>query len=261
MVAITVTLVPRSSQGHSETSAERPAKRVDSRMPRSTTSKFFSSSAKNAAVHRGDRRHVSRVVAVGSGGEEAALRGERLDHLSSAVKFDKADKRARHELLDDAMNEDLIPDSLYWAKEVLKLEPDDPDAHFVLAVDALEGRTPNVPEARRHLKVLEDKKAPLVRRLWIRARLADATGDAAARGAAFAQAASLALPADCPPIDRITWLRIITLQIRNETDPAKLGGQVQAMLRPGEAVDRRAGARAGPGRPAAYIPGADAARA
>ncbi len=110
------------------------------------------------------------------------------------------------------MNEDLVPESLYWAKEVLKLEPDDPDAHFVLAVDALEGRTPNVPEARRHLKVLEEKKAPLVRRLWIRAKLADATGDAGRpQPRPSRRAASLILAADCPPIDRITWLRIVTL--------------------------------------------------
>ncbi len=91
------------------------------------------------------------------------------------------------------MNEDLVPESLYWAKEVQKLEPDNPDAHFVLAVEALEGRTPDVPEARRHLKVLETRNASLVRRLWIRAKLADATGDAEARAAACSQAASLSL--------------------------------------------------------------------
>ena len=55
---------------------------------------------------------------------------------------------------------------------------------------------------------------------------------------------NLALPADCPPIDRITWLRIITLQIRNETDPAKLSGQVQAMLQQvKQLTDRRCSGR------------------
>ena len=41
---------------------------------------------------------------------------------------------------------------------------------------------------------------------------------------------AIRLPADCPPIDRITWLRIITLQIRNEPDPARSSALVQALL-------------------------------
>ncbi len=229
VVAIAVTLVPRSSEDLMKRArAAREATRfADSEI---YYKKVLQLEPKNAAVHRefaGMYREWSQSAPAA---KKPALRGERLDHLMSAVKFDKADKLARHELLDDALGEDLIPDSLYWAREVLKLEPADPDAHFVLAVDALEGRTPDVPEARRHLKVLEGSKTPLVRRLWIRARLADATGDAAARGAAFAQTAGLALAADCPSIDRITSLRIITLQIRNEPDPAKLNSQVQAML-------------------------------
>jgi len=37
----------------------------------------------------------------------------------------------------DALEEDLIPDSVYWANEILKLEPADVTSHFVLAVEAL----------------------------------------------------------------------------------------------------------------------------
>ncbi len=104
----------------------------------------------------------------------------------------------------------------------MKLEPDDPDAHFVLAVDALEGRTPDVPEARRHLKVLEEKKANLVRRCGSARsspthRRLDRHGPQPSR-----RLRASALAADCPAIERITWLRIITLQIHNETDLAKL---------------------------------------
>ena len=91
------------------------------------------------------------------------------------------------------MDQDLAPDSIYWAKELLNVEPEDPDAHYVLAAEALEERTPNVPEIKRHLEVLGEEKAPPVRRLWIRARLADLTGDDAARDAAFAEARSTAL--------------------------------------------------------------------
>ncbi len=56
------------------------------------------------------------------------------------------------------------PSSNYWAKEVLNVDPDNLDAHYTLALEALDYRTPNVPEARRHLEVLEKKKAPAIRR-------------------------------------------------------------------------------------------------
>ncbi len=88
--------------------------------------------------------------------------------MVDAVKFDKAIKGPRKQLLQDAMAQDLAPDSIYWAKELLNVEPKDPDAHYVLAAEALEERTPNVPEIKRHLDVLNEVKASPVRRLWIR---------------------------------------------------------------------------------------------
>ena len=222
VVAITVTLVPGSTQGMlKRAQAAREANRfADAEI---YYKKALQLEAKNAAVHREMAAMYREWSRSAPEAKKASLRAERLDHLMSAVKIDKTDRRTRHELLDDAMNEDLVPESLYWAKEVQKLEPDDPDAHFVLAVEALESRTPNVPEARRHLKVLEAQNASLVRRLWIRAKLADATGDAPARDSSLRTSGSIALQGRRPAIECITWLRVITLQIRTESDPAKLG--------------------------------------
>jgi cellulose synthase operon protein C len=229
VVAITITLVPRSSEGilKRARAAGHASRFADAEI---YYKQVLQLDAKNAAVHREMAGMYREWLRSAPAAKRPELRGERQKHLLIAVKFGKADSHARHDLLEDAMNEDLVGESLSLAKDLLKQEPNDPDAHFVLAVDALEGRLPDVPEARRHLKVLEEKNASLVRRLWIRAKLADATADATARGAAFAQAASLTLAADCPPIERITWLRIITLQIRNETLPASLGGEVRSML-------------------------------
>ena len=39
------------------------------------------------------------------------------------------------------------------------LEPNNADAHYVLAAEALEERRPNIPEIKRHLAVLEAAKA------------------------------------------------------------------------------------------------------
>jgi cellulose synthase operon protein C len=229
VVAITVTLVPRSAPGilKRARTASQTQRFADAEI---YYKQVLQLEAKNAAVHEelaGMYLDWSRSAPPEKKG---LLRGKRLEHLISAAKFNKTGLRPRRELLTDAMNEDLIPDSVYWAKEVLKLEPSDADAHFVLAVEALESRTPNVPETQRHLKVLEDKQAPPVRRLWIRAKLADSTGDSPGRAEAFGQAGAIRLPDDCPAIDRITWLRIITLQIRSESDPARSSTLVQSLL-------------------------------
>ena len=83
------------------------------------------------------------------------------------------------------MNQDNDSESVYWAREVLKVDAENSDAHFILAFAELESRSPNVPEVKRHLKVLEAKNAPAMRQCLIRARLAIATGDDKARDEAF----------------------------------------------------------------------------
>jgi len=229
VVAITLTLVPRSSQGIlSRARAARDANRFED--AEIYYKQALQLEAKNAAIHQefaGLYRDWSRLAPAA---KKPALRNERLDQLLSAVKFDKALKGPRQELLKEAMNEDLVADTTYWAKEMLKVEPDNLDAHYALAVGALDDRTPNVPEARRHFNVLEEKQAPPFRRLWIRAKLADTTADVPARDTALAQAGTLALPTDSEPVDRIAGLRILTLAIRSETDAARLDGQVRNML-------------------------------
>ena len=230
VVAITLTLVPRSSQGIlSRARAARDANRFEN--AEIYYKQVLQLEAKNAAVHQefaGLYRQWSRQAPAA---KKPALRNEWLDHLLSAVKFDKTRKGPRQDLLKEAMNEDLVADAIYWARELLKVEPDNLDAHYVLAVEALEDRTPNVPEAHRHLKVLEDKQAPPFRKLWIRAKLADLTGDAPARDTAIRQAGTLTLPDDSEPVDRIAQLRILTLAIRSETDATRLAGQVGSMLK------------------------------
>jgi tetratricopeptide (TPR) repeat protein len=229
VVAITVTLVPRSASGILKRArAARETQRfADAEI---YYKQVLQLEAKNAAIHEEFAAMYLDWSRTAPAAKKSQLRADRLDHLMSAVNFNKTAVRPRRELLADAINEDLTRDSAYWAKEVLKLEPGDTDAHFVLAVDGLESRTPNVPETRRHLKVLEDKAVTPVRRYWIRARLADAIGDSSGRADAFAQVGPIRLADDCPAIDRITLLRLITLRIRNEADPGLSSGLVQRLL-------------------------------
>lgn len=162
--------------------------------------------------------------------KKPALRHEWLDRLVSAAKYDKALKGARRELLRDAMALDLGPDSLYWAKEVLSVEPDNGDAHYVQAAEALDRRAANIPEVRRHQKVLEDKKAPLIRRLWVRAKLADAIGDTAGRDEAIASARTLKADSFRDPVDLLARMRLAALAISTETDASRLDQDVRGLL-------------------------------
>ena len=139
---------------------------------------------------------------------------------SSATKSDKAAKGPRQQLLKDAMSQDLAGDAVYWAKDLLNVDADNLDAHYVLAAEALEARTPNVPEIRRHLKALDDKKASPIRRLWIRAKLADTNGDASGRDEAFAQARRRR--SSRTPIPTTGWPRSGSSRWRSDPRPIRL---------------------------------------
>jgi cellulose synthase operon protein C len=228
VVAITLTLVPHSAQGIvARARSAREARRFDD------AEIYFRQAlqleAKNAAIHEEFARFYHEWAAVAPAERQTYLRNERLQHLLDAWRYDKSLRSPREQLLADAMREDLVADSIYWAKDVLGVSPENCDAHYVLAAEAVEGRTPNVPDAQRHLDVLEAKNAPLVRRLWIRAKLAEAAGDASARDLAVEQALRTALPQEADPVDRMAQLRITCLGVTTATDPRRLDGQVRSL--------------------------------
>jgi tetratricopeptide (TPR) repeat protein len=186
---------------------------------------------KNAAIHQEFAGLYQVWLGHAPVDKKPALRHEWLDHLISAAKYDRTLRGPRRELLRDAMALDLVPDSLYWAKEVLSIEPENPDAHYVQAADALDRRVPNIPEIRRHLKVLEAKNAPALRLLWVRAKLADAIGDTAGREAAIAEARKISAHADRDPVDLMARMRLAALAVSKETEIAQLDQAVRDLLR------------------------------
>ncbi len=230
VVAITLTLVPRSSQSF----LRRARMALNAGRFEEAEIDFKQAlqiDAKDATVHDEFASFYRDWAKHSPADKRAALLNERHNHLESAVKFGGAIKGPRLELLKDALRDDLVPESNYWAKEVLKVEPEDLDAHFVLALETLENHTPNVPDVRRHLEVLEKKKAPAIRQLLVRAKLAESTGETAAREKAFEQARAIKLGPESDPVDRICGLRIVSLAIRVEADPARLDEKVSDMLR------------------------------
>ena len=136
------------------------------------------------------------------------LRAERLVHLVKAADLDKTLKAPRLRLLELAMVDDVAQDAMYWAREVVKFDPNNADANFILAFEDLEAQSPRIPEVKRQIEILEEQKAPEVRRLLIQARLGEVTGDDQARDAALAAGRKLELSDDAGPIDLMAKLRL-----------------------------------------------------
>ena len=178
------------------------------------------------------------------------------------MKFDKNAKGPKIQLLEAAMAQDNAAESVYWAREVLKVDPDNTDAHYVLAFEELETRSPNIPEVKRHLKVLDDKNAPAIRRALIRARVAQATGDdKAGRDEAFSEARAITLPADADPIDRVAGCGSRPSRSRTPPSPASSRRRSRASSPDVKDLTSVAGRGRRPSHPAQPVPRADPARA
>ncbi len=227
VVAITITLAPRSAQAivRKARTAHESGRYEDADI---YYKQAIQREPKNAEIHA-EFAAFYGDWAVHSPDKAQTYRAERLDHLASAIRFDKSLKGPRLALLRDAMSQALPRESTEWAREVLRLDENDPDANYVLAAASLEERTPNVPETRVRLRALEQRKSSEPRRLWITARLADFTGDAPVRDQALAQARSIATD-NLDDVDRLALLKIKALDAVVATDPAQRKSIVEGMI-------------------------------
>jgi tetratricopeptide (TPR) repeat protein len=229
VIAMAWTLVPRSADGVlKQARAAAAAGRFDDAVIYYKQALQFD--AKSAAIHEEFANLYRDWARSAPADRQEALRTERLDHLMKAVKFDKNARGPKVQLLEAAMAQEGAAESVYWARQVLTVDPDNTDAHYVLALEELETRSPNVPEVKQHLKALEDRKAPAIRRALIRAKVALATGDEKARDETLAEARAIRLLEGASPIDRVARARIEAMEIQNATDPGKLEPQVNGLL-------------------------------
>ncbi|HWE39747.1 MAG TPA: tetratricopeptide repeat protein [Isosphaeraceae bacterium] len=150
------------------------------------------------------------------------LQANRLHALDEAAKYGKQLAEPRRLLLIDALRRNEAAEGLQRAKELSALEPNDPDARYVLAEEALAATPPDVPAARKHLAVLEARKAPAVRVDWIKARIAEASRQAGELDEALARGVATKLADDADPVDRLARLRLEVLAAARATEPAAL---------------------------------------
>ena len=230
VAAIILTLVPRTSQDSLKWArTSREAGRFED--AEIYFKQALQKAPKDAAIHTEFAALYRDWAQHAPAEKRASLRNERINQLRTAIKFDKAIKVPRVALLIDSMHEDDVPGSNYWANEVVNVDPDNVDAHYVLALEALDSHPPNVPEARRHLELLEKNKAKAIRVLLVRAMLADATGDLTGRQSVLAQARAITLAPESDPVDRVAGLRLASMTIRFEDEPTNLNEHVTGMLK------------------------------
>lgn len=229
VIAMTMTLVPRSAEGVlKQARGAVAAGRFDDAVIYFKQALQFD--ARSAAIHEEFADLYRTWAKTAPADRQESLQNERLDHLLKAVKFDKNARGPKNQLLEAAMAQDNAAESIYWAREVVKVDPGNVAAHYVLAFEELETASPNIPEVKRHLKVLDDNNAPAIRRALIRVRAALATGDDTGRDQAFKEARSIRSATDADPIDKVARLRIQALEIQGAVDAQGIENQVRDLL-------------------------------
>jgi predicted Zn-dependent protease len=245
VVAMAYTLLPRGASDILPAArAERAAKKYDNALVHYR--RALQKDGKNPEIHEELAGLFQEWAEQAPEEKKAELHGARLVALTDAAKYGKTLIGPRRQLLEDAMQHDEAGPGVYWAKEVLGVEPANADAHYVIAAEALEERMPNIPEIKRDLAALQAARAPAVRIAWIQARIAQLTGDDGALKGTLEQARGRTLADQASPVDRMALLRLRALDVQTTTDFGKVPERVEALVK--EASRMRTGPAQAPGR-------------
>jgi Tfp pilus assembly protein PilF len=183
---------------------------------------------RNAKIHE----ELARLYAEWAEREpakRASLRAERLSSLADAAKYGK-NAEPRRQLLLDALAHDDASQCALWAKKLLEVDAQAPDAHYALAIAALEGSSPDPKEAAEHLAVCQGREPERPRTQWVAARLAPIAGQPDAVPAILDRARSLT-PESCrDATDRMALLNLRKLDALAATDPETLPARCTALI-------------------------------
>ena len=163
--------------------------------------------------------------------KKAELRGLYLASLTASTKGGSKRVEPRRRMLAEAIRQDDVLEQIRCAKELATLDPTNRDAHYVLAAEELDGTSPNIPEVRRHLTVLEAESPRRARTDWIAARLANLVNDKPRLDEILKMARALTLPADADPVDRMALLRLDALDVTTAADAKAISGPIDAVSR------------------------------
>ncbi len=228
IAAIAWTLVPRGSK---DILPAARAERVAGKFEKAKIhyQRALQLDGKNPAIHEEMASMFAEWARQAPAAKKSELSAWRIASLEEAAKYGAKLYEPRRQLLAAALDLDEPAESIRWAKQLLTVEGNHADAHFALANEALDLRTPDTSEAKRELAALEKAKAAPARLLSIQARLARATGDTAGLTAALTQSRTLTLPADANVLDRTAMVRLRALDVETTEDVPTLAKRVEAL--------------------------------
>lgn len=235
IIAIAATLIPRGATDILPLArAERDAKRFEQAQVQYKRALQFE--PKNAAIHQEFAAMYAEWLEIAPEERHDELERAWLISLSEAAKFDRTLVEPRQQLLNAAMLHDEVPESVHWAKDLLTVDPENPDAHYALARGLLDERSPRAPDVQRHLDAMESSKAPEVRIAWIKARLAQVVKDDKGREAVLAKARRMKPAEGAGPVDRSALLLLRALDVETTNDVALLPDRVAALQNEAKAL-------------------------
>jgi tetratricopeptide (TPR) repeat protein len=128
--------------------------------------------------------------------------------LIDAVRFGPRAVGPRRALLTESLRLDEMGEAARWARELVSLAPEDPDAHFALAVDALKKGPSGTAEARKQIEHLGEAETQRVRSMWLVAWLAREERDEATLEKMMEAAREVDVARVADPSDRLAFLRL-----------------------------------------------------
>jgi predicted Zn-dependent protease len=152
--------------------------------------------------------------------ERLRLHAKYVRVLTDAAKYGKSKPGPRRKLLLDALSRDDASDALPWADALIALVPEDPDANYVKAIEALDREPPSLLAAKSKVDLLVKTQPGNPRTCWAMARLALATKDDAALETALAPIRDSLPDSKITPSQRLARLRLRLVDLNRTNDPA-----------------------------------------
>ncbi|MDX2038678.1 MAG: tetratricopeptide repeat protein [Isosphaeraceae bacterium] len=240
LVAITMVMLPRGVEGIlAQARASRDAKQFKN------AEIFYKQALQHAARDPKFQEELAEFykawLPTAGAENETRLRGNFYTALKEAARFGPSLASPRRTLLEEAIRLDDSIDSVFWAKELLTVEPNDAVANYVVAADAVEQTAPNTAEIQRRLDVLEKIRPRTIKNDWIAARLAQIGNRDAELDRITSKIAEEKLAPGASPLDQMALLKLRALDVHRTVDPAKLASKVEALSTLAEAITSGAG--------------------
>ncbi len=209
--------------------AERKAKQYDK--AKTDYQRALKIDPRNAALHEELADVYEEWAASAPLDKQSELRGLFLASLTASSKFDTKRVSPRRRMLVEAVRLDDQMEQVRWARDLVSLEPANLDSHYILAADALDGTSPNIPDVRRHLAALETEVPRRARSEWVNARIAALTNDKPRLDEILKRTRSLTLANNADPVDRMALLRLRALDVATTEATNDLAAPIEAVGR------------------------------